>query len=291
MTAQIILRAGEILQRNPAFRLDRAITMHIARPCLKRHGLPILMYHSISEMTASKRHPYYELRTPAHVFEMQMQWLAHNGYRSLCMSEIRRSGLENPGAKSVAITFDDGFRDFYTTAFPVLQKYGLTATVFLPTAYIGTTHKPFLGMDCMTWHEVSELDKAGIEFGSHTVTHPRLYDLPQSELEREIGISKQNIEEQLQKPVYSFAHPYAFPADSTYSQRLRDLLVKHGYNAGVCTTLGLANLSADHFFLRRIPVNGFDDLDLFQAKLQGAYDWLGTVQAVKKSFARKVKHG
>jgi peptidoglycan/xylan/chitin deacetylase (PgdA/CDA1 family) len=291
MTAQIILRASEMMQKNSVLRLDKAITMHVARPCLKRRGLPILMYHSISEITAFKRHPYYELRTPAHVFEKQMQWLAHNGYRSLCINEIHPSILEDHDAKTVVITFDDGFRDFYTTAFPILQKYGLTATMFLPTAYIGTTHKPFLGMDCMTWHEVAELDKAGIEFGSHTVSHPLLHKLPQEDLEKEIKVSKQNIEEQLQKPICSFAHPYAFPADSTYSERLRDLLVKHDYTRGVCTTLGLANVSADCFFLRRIPVNGFDDLDLFQAKLQGAYDWLGAVQAIKKSIARKVKRG
>jgi len=273
------------------FRLDRTITVHIAQPWLKRRGLPILMYHSISEMAESKRHPYYELRTPVKNFEQQMSWLARNGYRSLCMSDIAPEMLCGSAAKHVVITFDDGFRDFYTSAFPVLRQYGLTATVFLPTAYIGTQRMQFLGMDCMIWREVEELDKAGIEFGSHSVSHPQLYKLPQSSLEDEIAGSKQHIEEHLQKPVQSFAHPYAFPADSTYSERLRILLVKHGYTSGVCTTLGLANASSDRFFLRRIPVNGFDDLALLQAKLEGAYDWLGTVQSMKKSIVRMVKHG
>jgi peptidoglycan/xylan/chitin deacetylase (PgdA/CDA1 family) len=273
------------------FRLDRTITIHIAQPWLKRRGLPILMYHSISEMAESKRHPYYELRTPAQNFEQQICWLARNGYRSLRMSDIRPEMLCGSSVKHVAITFDDGFCDFYTCAFPVLQQYGLTATVFLPTAYISNQRRQFLGMDCMTWREVEELDKAGIEFGSHSVSHPQLYNLPQSRLEDEVSESKQQIEEHLQKPAHSFAHPYAFPTDSTYSERLRSLLVKHGYTSGVCTTLGLANVSSDRFFLRRIPVNGFDDLALLQAKLEGAYDWLGTVQSIKKSIVRMVKYG
>jgi peptidoglycan/xylan/chitin deacetylase (PgdA/CDA1 family) len=249
------------------------------------------MYHSISEITDGLRHPYYELRTPANIFEEHMQWLAQNDYRSLPVSGLQGAVLDGQDGKHVAITFDDGFRDFYTTAFPILQKYGLTATVFLPTAYISHNRQQFLGLDCMTWSEVEELHGAGIEFGSHTVSHARLYGLSQDALEMEISESKNAIEEKLGVPVRTFAHPYAFPSDSTYSDRLRDLLAKHGYRAGVCTALGLENASGDPYFRRRLPMNGFDDADFFQAKLEGAYDWLGTVQTVRKRIMQRVKHG
>ena len=272
-------------------RIDRAISVHLMQPWCKRRGIPILMYHSVSDISSARRHPYYELHTPVRVFEEHLDWLACNGYQALHLNHLASSLAQDPTQNFVVITFDDGFRDFYTSAFPVLKKYGFTATVFLPTAYIANHRQQFLGKECMTWDEVRELHQAGIEFGSHTVSHPFLYDLTDSRLEKEIAESKKTIEEELISPVASFSHPYAFPADSTYSARLRALLVKHGYATGVCTTLGTANSSSDPYFLRRLPINGFDDPVLFQAKLEGAYDWLGILQSMKKSISRKNQHG
>ncbi len=74
----------------------------------------------------------------------------------------------------MVITFDDGFADFYTNAFPLLNRYGFSATVYLPTAYIGKSAREFKGVECLTWDQVRALDRAGVEFGSHTVSHPQL---------------------------------------------------------------------------------------------------------------------
>ena len=79
-------------------------------------------------------------------------------------------------ARAVVITFDDGFRDFYTAAFPVMQEHQFTATVFLPTAFIGEDRRSFKGAECLTWEEVRRLRRAGVQFGSHTVNHPRLVE-------------------------------------------------------------------------------------------------------------------
>ena len=99
----------------------------------------------------------------------------------------------------------------------------------------------------------------------------------------EVVKSKETIEQRLGRPVESFAYPYAFPeADASFKQRLRDMLCQAGYQGGVCTTLGRPVRGSDPFFLKRLPVNSCDDTQLFQAKLAGSYDWLGTPQYLVK---------
>ena len=77
----------------------------------------------------------------------------------------------------MAITFDDGFRDFHTQAWPILERHCFTATMFLPTAYISEQRRSFQSKECLTWEEVRELRANGVRFGSHTVNHPMLHDM------------------------------------------------------------------------------------------------------------------
>lgn len=183
----------------------------------------------------------------------------------------------------MVITFDDGFRDVYTNAFPVMSEYGFSATVYLPTAFIGTAARAFKGTECLTWDEVRELHKAGVEFGSHTVTHPQLRSVRAAEVEYEVRCSKETIEQELGSPVTSFAYPYAFPeTDRAFTRQLGKLLEEAGYENGVSTVVGRAARIDNLFFMKRLPINGADDDHLFQAKLDGAYDWLHTVQYAAK---------
>jgi peptidoglycan/xylan/chitin deacetylase (PgdA/CDA1 family) len=276
-------------------RLDRIVALYLFGPlqrCRARtERVPILMYHSISREEENRVHPYYRIRTTPEVFAQQMAFLGDHGYHTLDMQQMIRV-LAGPSAlteKAVVLTFDDGFQDFHREAFPILERCGFTAMVYLPTAHIGNSSICFQGHKCLTWSEVRELHAEGITFGSHTVTHPQLRLLPRSEVERELDDSKAAIEDALGTAVTSFAYPYAFPQrDVNFCRFLRDALTTSGYCSGVCTIVGGASASNDGFFLPRLPVNSDDDSALFRTKLEGGYDWLGNVQAGVKSFKRMV---
>jgi peptidoglycan/xylan/chitin deacetylase (PgdA/CDA1 family) len=286
-----------------SFRFDRFATLYLVNPLRssasnRAPSIPILMYHSVSdgsERTSSedkretKAHPYYRTSTSPQRFAEQINYLRGSGYRTVSLAEAV-SALRGPSpvaGKQVVITFDDGYQDFYCHAFPVLSQCGFSATVFLPTAYIGETPISFKGRDCLTWAEVRELNHHGIRFGSHTVTHPQLRDLSPEAVKDEISSSKKTIEEKLGCEADSFAYPYAFPqTDTNFKNMLRGLLLQAGYRNGVCTIVGLARHQSHPFFMERLPVNTCDDNALFQAKLAGAYDWIAKPQYLLKAAKR-----
>lgn len=277
------------------FRLDRFLTLYFFQPLLKLIGnrerhVPILMYHSISDDPEIGISPYFRVCTPLSLFKEQMSWLRENGYSVIDLADAIRS-LRSDGhlpSGKVVLTFDDGFQNFYTDAFPVLSRYGFTATVFLPTAYIGETAQKFRGAECLTWKQVRELGNMGVHFGSHTVTHPQLRMVKIEELKTEVWQSKNTIEDKLSVPVKSFSYPFAFPeTDRIFGQRLRAMLEDAGYECGVSTNIGTASREDNRFFMKRLPVNSCDDLQFFKAKLEGSYDWLHTFQYAYKLVARE----
>jgi peptidoglycan/xylan/chitin deacetylase (PgdA/CDA1 family) len=277
-------------------RWDRFITMALVRPLqrLTRNGrpdaapaaVPILMYHALSDDPELGVAPYYQVHTRPAVFREHLQFLADHGYQSLTLDQALAhlsAGAPSAGPRPVVLTFDDGFRDFYTEAFPALQQHGFTATMFLPTASIGNTRKRFLDRECLTWAEVRELAQAGLQFGSHTVNHPKLVERSWPEIHAELAQSKTEIEQQLGRPVTDFCYPYAFPqCRRLFVARFRDLVRETGYARCVTTQLGRVRAGDDPYQLKRLPVNSRDDMALLQAKLEGGYDWLARPQAVVK---------
>ena len=271
-------------------RIDRLVTLYLSHPLARTLGpdersrVPILMYHSISDNLFGMSHPYFHINTLPEVFSAQMRWLRNSGFRTIGLPEVL-TGLQTGAdfSKTVAITFDDGYRDFYTDALPVLKQCGFTATLFLATDRIRNTPARIEGADYLTWSDVRELHAEGIYFGSHTVTHPDLRSLGPDQLEYELGRSKEIIEDFLGTAIESFSHTFGFPEeDKDYARYLADVLCNLGYDHGVSTILGRASRKSNRFFLPRLPVNSFDDHWLFRAKLQGGYDWLHWPQLLKK---------
>jgi len=278
------------------FRLDRFLTLYFFKyfikkqPSVRDKRIPILMYHSISD-EKEKSHPYYHVNTSPAVFDAHMRYLSENNYDVINLRNLTDNFDANHSAKQVVITFDDGFLDFYTSAYPILRKFGFTATVFLPTAFIQNKRTSFKGNPCMTWDEVRQLIKQGISFGSHTVSHPQLADLSESEIKHEIKASREKIEEETGTKVDSFSYPFAFPQENPdFMARYKEILIEQAYLTAVTTIIGRATIGLDDpLCLKRIPANNGDDPLLFSLKLQGAYDWLQTPQSFFKFLKRSVQ--
>jgi peptidoglycan/xylan/chitin deacetylase (PgdA/CDA1 family) len=274
-------------------RIDRTLTLALFGPLQRlvaRDGgvsIPILMYHSVARDLDDAQRPYFRRVTSPEAFARQIALLRASGYASVTLSqaldalEAAGEGGAVRGAPKVVITFDDGFRDFCTEAFPILEQAGYTATVFLPSAFIG---KPFItGRECLSAAEVRALADKGIEFGSHSVSHRPLVYLGADELGMELRDSKSAIEDVVGRAVTTFSYPYRFPEQNArFTTMFAQLLDECGYCGGVTTTIGRAGPQDDLRFLPRLPVNDCDDAPLLRAKLCGHYDWLRSGQRLRK---------
>jgi peptidoglycan/xylan/chitin deacetylase (PgdA/CDA1 family) len=275
-------------------RYDRLITLHTPIPALfgSRNEsvarLPILMYHSVSDYKKSYVGKYYETTTTPQSFSRQMQWLVQNGFKTkklLDSSDPKFIDADCGNDKSVIITFDDGLQDFLENAFPILFRANFLATVYLVTGWVRKQSGRYNGKKYLTWTQVRELKKVGIEFGSHTVSHPQLWKLSKKEIHKEVLVSKQTIEDQLGSRIELFSYPYAFPEmDTDFVECLRRTLAECGYRNCVTTMVGTEDASLEKFFLRRLPINEHDDPSLFVGKVTGKYDWVHAVQYLKKRF-------
>jgi peptidoglycan/xylan/chitin deacetylase (PgdA/CDA1 family) len=229
----------------------------------------ILYYHSVSDA------PIRSSVSPA-AFEGQMRYLANHGYALLSLSDAvdrLASGAACP-ARSVVVTFDDGFHDNYEHAFPILTRFKVPATIFLAVGHIGTGRLPTLTRtDFMPrpldWTEVREMQAHGIDFGSHTITHPMLSTIPPDEARREIGESKRMLEDRLGTGVPFFCYPRG-----DANEAMKRMVCDAGYTAACSTLPGLNEPRTDLFGLRRTYISRRDSAQEFAKKMEGAYDLL-----------------
>lgn len=224
----------------------------------------ILMYHQIGTYTPAQD-PHGISVTPD-AFAQQMAHLNDAGYSVVRLSEAVAT-LRNGGtlpSKAVAITFDDGYRDNYTHAWPVLKQYGFAATIYLVPAHIGGAAmwdgEVGAGHPLMNWDEIREMQGGLIEFGSHTRTHADLNAVTIEQARDEICTSKRLLEDGLGQPVTTLAYPYErFNAD------VMQLTEECGY-AGAC---GNERMAQGTFNLWRVEVGQPEVADFarFQHKL------------------------
>ena len=239
--------------------------------------IAILAYHSLD-------HSRSVLSTSPGTFAEQMKVLRDAGVMVVSLGDLADdmrafSNRENV----VALTFDDGFRNVYEHALPILQSYGFPATVFLVTDYCEKTNSwpgqtvTIEREPLLAWREIQEMSRAGISFGSHTRTHPDLRKLSIEEAEEELASSKKAIADATGLPVDTFAYPYG-----AYDAALRNLARQH-FRLACSTHLGFVKRNSDLFALERIEMYYFQSLLLFRHLFSPA---TGVYLGVRKQLHR-----
>jgi peptidoglycan/xylan/chitin deacetylase (PgdA/CDA1 family) len=206
--------------------------------------VPILCYHRFDPGCESP------LCVPGSVFEKQMQHLKSNGYRVISPKDILAFlDYKQPLPKNaVMITIDDGYRSAYDVAYPILKKYGFTATLFIYTNFVGVSSK------AITWDQLKELKTNGFTIGSHTIAHSDLTTQAKDEdesayherLRREIIGSKAILDKKLHQDTYFFAYPFG-------RANMKAMMISHqaGYRLAVTVNRGGNAFFANRFLLRR----------------------------------------
>ena len=226
--------------------------------------VPILMYHQIYYNSK----PSYPLGVATKTFERQMRYLKENHYNILRLEEL--AGLikakKRLPPKPVVVTFDDGYKNNYTDAFPVLKKLGIPATIFIIVDEVGRSRQ-----DRLSWDEIRTMQDSGlIDFGSHTLGPELLVNIKSdTELRRQIFDSKRILEEKLGKKVTSFSYP-----EGRFDVNIRQSVINAGYNVAVATKPGKYYPNDDIFALKRLRAYTGSNMLIFAVQVSGYYTFM-----------------
>ena len=225
-----------------------------------QYVVPIVMYHKVDDSSATSG-----LSVSPESFGRQMYFLKSRHYNVAKLEDIQGMVKKDRfPSKTIAITFDDGYENNYTNAYPVLKNLGLHATIFIVPALVGTD-------GYVTWDQIVEMSESGvITIGSHTMTHPWLPSQPDQKMDSEIRDSKRAIESHLNKEVSVFSYPLG-----GFNKNVREKIIKAGYKIAVATNPGRKYPKHDLFAMKRIRIaKTSDNMFVFWFETSGFYTWV-----------------
>jgi peptidoglycan/xylan/chitin deacetylase (PgdA/CDA1 family) len=227
--------------------------------------IPVLMYHEIAD--ASDATSY--LAVPPAAFADQLALLRDEGWRAIsagALSAMLAAGNTVLPERTVVISFDDGYENFYSQAMPQLAKYGFTATLFMTSGWVKEAGPTGPGAAAMlSWAQLADAARAGIEIGGHTCTHPQLDQLSNRNLRDELTVSKRELEDKLGMEVPGVAYPFGYT-----SQVVNQMAREAGYQWGYIVGNKTAARKSDGFAIPRLTVKGSTSLSGFQRMVNGA---------------------
>jgi peptidoglycan/xylan/chitin deacetylase (PgdA/CDA1 family) len=246
---------------------------------------PILMYHSV--------HPDHPLAVTPAAFREQIAYLVEK-YKVVSLREYLEAKINNcltPG--TAAVTFDDGYRDNYRFAFPILKEFSCPATIFVVTGFIGSDDYLTFGrkaglypdLEPLTWPELKEMHPL-VEVGAHTHSHIQISGVKEQVLKREFAANIGIIQEKLGYSPGILAYPWGQPFDFS---RPGCTLVQEYFQGAVTTVYNSDNRSSriSSYHLRRVGIGPGDDIGLFAAKVAGDFDYIGLLKGVQARWGDK----
>ena len=246
--------------------------------------LTVLNYHSI------RNDGELPLSVTVQEFRWQMQYIADKGYHGVSLEEgFKKTGKNKKNRKEIVLTFDDGYLDNYTEAFPVLLEFGFTATFFVTVDFIEhnmiTWHeRPEQGA-AMSWGNLREMTLAGMCVGSHTLSHSRLSEIPAAQSMRELSESGAVIGERLGTQVLSFAYP-----SGDFTREVMEMVPEAGYAMAAALALP-PGIVEDRYSIPRTGINVRDCRWRYRLKMCGVLGTPPVNQMVKlgRIFNKKIK--
>lgn len=231
------------------------------KPLPRSVRVPILMYHYIEYVKDAGDTIRKSLNTTPYTLEQEIKTLVDAGYTFLTNAELATilDGKRSLPAKPIVLTFDDGYRDFYTDAYPILKKYSVKATQYVVSGFLDRANYMFIS-------QLKEIADDGlVEIGAHTVRHPALAALPIKIVEEELTKSKKTLENIIHKPVTSFAYPYG-----SFNVNVLGAVHKAGFTSATSTIPGIDQPQTHRYFLYRLRPGGRTG--------QSLLTWLATVK-------------
>jgi peptidoglycan/xylan/chitin deacetylase (PgdA/CDA1 family) len=209
-------------------------------PCVR---LPVLMYHHVQDKDKAKEKNQTALTVETATFQVQMASLKQKGYQAIGLNDLVNFfdfGAKIP-AKSILLSFDDGYDDFYLNALPILKENGFRAIVFLPT---GLMNNP----GYLSWGQIAEAAGSGIYFANHTWSHKNI-KAAKEVVEREISLADVQLTEHGLNSLKVFSYPYGLGNDYD-----RQFLQKLGYKLAFTTKPGSTLCQKLRYDLPRVRI-------------------------------------
>lgn len=212
-------------------------------------GVPVLMYHKIGDEKGN------DAVIAKERFAEQMAFIQKNGYNPVSLDQLHAylDGKAGLPSKPVVITFDDGYRDTYEIAMPILRQYGFKSTLFVLTADIEQRY---------SWQELKEMKAAGMEIASHSYTHRELGTLSPAQQAEEIAKSKAILDKNLNQDTRHFCYP-----NGSFNEETIRLLKEKGFITAVTINPGWTKRGDNLYAISRVWVGNAVDLKHFEERL------------------------
>lgn len=230
----------------------------------------ILLYHSIGDEN-------FFFSTTLKSFESQMDYIKQAGYKVIPLVDLCKRIVNNEELSDViSITFDDGYVDNYTRAFPILKRYNFPFTIFIPTNFIGKELSFREGvLEILNEEQIKEMYESGlVTFMPHTRSHTKLHQLTLEDAKEEIEESRKDIE----NIINIQANVLSFPKGRFTKDIIDYMINERRWLGAVTTQAGLVDIDSDPYRLNRIPVDSNTSLAIFRAKLSKGF---GVYESIK----------